>query len=104
MNEDLNQYVTELRDTVFGPCTVIGECFSIEELKDDLLEAFLVNQMTLADWFNIRMEVECRSAWPEDKYPDGPTEQELAREQRAERELVEGISRRWQEFIKKEHF
>ena len=27
-----------LRDEVFGPCTVIGECFSLEELRDDLAE------------------------------------------------------------------
>ena len=46
-----------LRDEVFGPCTVIGECFSLEELRDDLAE-YAGRPGGLSLWFEMRLDDE----------------------------------------------
>ena len=55
-----------LRDEVFGPCTVIGECFSLEELRDDLAE-YAGRPGGLSLWFEMRLDDEAY-----DLFPEGP--------------------------------
>jgi hypothetical protein len=84
----------EIRDQVFGPCTVIGECFSAQELREDIAD-FVAGQRMIAnagcgvltraklrEWFKLRLDVELVTLERDSEgwHPEGPTEAQAAKE------------------------
>lgn len=86
--------ILEIRDQVFGDCTVVGECFSIEELREDIADYLSGQRMVagaacgvltrtkLREWFMLRLVVELRTAERDSEgwHPEGPTKAQAAKE------------------------
>ena|SRR5271165_6095983 len=67
------ELLTEIRNEVFGPCTIIGECYSNEDLEKDLIRYCdtIENSLTFSvfrDWLELLLSVECHDRWPEDPF------------------------------------
>jgi len=93
-----NDQIQELITTVFGSCTVVGECYSVEELREDLEQD---SDLTFRQWFNIRLTIEENELWPEWKYPDGPTQAQYDYEMRRRDQLLFPLCERFDTFCVK---
>jgi hypothetical protein len=94
--------LTYIRDNIFGPCTSTGECYSVQELREDIYDLISGKPLTrakLRDWFRYRISIELHDMFPENKYPDGPTAKQLAQEHANARELKSRINKGIKEFM-----
>jgi hypothetical protein len=97
----------ELRDVVFGPCTVVGETMDVVELSKDFYN-YVTENSQYADWEGeegfdywmlMRLDVE---EW--DIFPESPIErsdEEITRLKQRVKEQCEGIKIRMLEFKRK---
>jgi hypothetical protein len=64
---------TEIREKVFGPCTVVGETMDNDDIEKDIIDYVdrYANSLTFSafrDWLDLRLIVECHDRWPEDPF------------------------------------
>jgi len=92
--------LTDIRDVVFGPCTVIGESMTIPELLADIQDWFrCVKKVDWDGWFKLRMDIEESDIDPES--PFDRTDAEIAK-LRSRREVMrQAVTGRWLEFLQK---
>lgn len=80
-------FLRAVRDEVFGPCTVIGECFTLKELQEDIEQC-----VSFKEWFEIRIAIEIADRWPETLYTD--TGAKAADNLRKQNRVINGFKRR----------
>ena len=99
---DLNdETLTRLRKEVFGPCTVIGECYSNAELKA-YIEAYCKDH-SYVQWLKLQLDVEKiqyeRDAETFRWSADGPTEEQLAKYEDDKRKFLGPLKKRVFQYI-----
>ncbi len=102
------EFFAGLREQVFQPCTVVYECMTPAELQADFVEhrtakgpTTIHTNKVLREWFKIRVTVEELTTYPEDRYPNGPTEVQLKKDNEGRKALLTGLRKRFREYMER---
>jgi hypothetical protein len=100
--EITDQFCKGIINEVFGPCTVVGECMTPAELREDIEQYFQgESSRDLYGWFAMRITVELMDAFPENRYDwtNGPTAAQAKQDRAKRKELERGLKSRWWKFF-----
>jgi hypothetical protein len=103
------ELLKDIRENVFGDCTVVYEAMDIEELEADLLKFLTEGRVvkdkktgeyatyqasltltTLKQWLKLRILVEEYDAYPE--HPFDKTDEQIAKEKRGRKALLSRLN------------